>query len=183
MMLHVKWLNWVCKTAAEVTQGSKSAANGALCTRMEAFQEMDAVAEWFRHCTEDEEVACLNPTTLLTSVPLPARSMDSVRVPATLLITVPLPARSMDSVRVPATLLTTVPLPVQSKDRLCHSASYTTDHCTITRAFCGQTVSLTGATALTRTPLSAHSMDRDLVRLSTPALAAPVWLQKQTSIN
>ena len=63
---------------------------------MEAFQEMDAVADWFRHCTEDEEIACLNPTTLLTSVPLPARSMESVRVPATLMTTVPLPGHSVD---------------------------------------------------------------------------------------
>lgn len=35
---------------------------------------------------------------------------------------------------------------------------------------------LTGATALTRTPELAHSMDKDLVRLSTAERAAPVWL-------
>lgn len=37
-------------------------------------------------------------------------------------------------------------------------------------------VLLTGATALTRTPELAHSMDKDLVRLSTAERAAPVWL-------
>lgn len=31
----------------------------------------------------------------------------------------------------------------------------------------------TGATELIRTPAGAHSIDSDLVRLSTPALAAP----------
>lgn len=35
---------------------------------------------------------------------------------------------------------------------------------------------LTGATALTRTPEAAHSMARVFVKLSTAALAAPVWL-------
>lgn len=35
-------------------------------------------------------------------------------------------------------------------------------------------VLLTGATALTRTPELAHSMDKDLVRLSTAERAAPV---------
>lgn len=35
---------------------------------------------------------------------------------------------------------------------------------------------LTGAIALTRTPEAAHSMARLFVRLSTAALAAPVWL-------
>lgn len=35
---------------------------------------------------------------------------------------------------------------------------------------------LTGETALTRTPELAHSMDKDLVRLSTAERAAPVWL-------
>ena len=151
---------------------------------MEAFQGMDAVAEWFRQSTEDEEVSLLNPTTLLTTVLLPAKSMADCQSASYTIdhCTIPCPVYGQ-TVTVPATLLTTLPLPVQSMDRLCHSASYTTDHCTITRAFCGQTVSLTGATALTLTPLSAHSMDRDLVRLSTPALAAPVWLQKQTSIN
>lgn len=37
-----------------------------------------------------------------------------------------------------------------------------------------KTVLLTGATALTRTPELAHSMDKDLVRLSTAERAAPV---------
>lgn len=35
---------------------------------------------------------------------------------------------------------------------------------------------LTGAIALTLTPLDAHSMAKDLVRLSTAARAAPEWL-------
>ena len=35
---------------------------------------------------------------------------------------------------------------------------------------------LTGATALTLTPLAAHSKDKVLVKLSTADRAAPVWL-------
>lgn len=36
---------------------------------------------------------------------------------------------------------------------------------------------LTGAIELILTPLDAHSIAKDLVKLSTAALAAPVWLK------
>ena len=41
---------------------------------------------------------------------------------------------------------------------------------------------LTGATELMRTPLAAHSIASDLVKLSTPARAAPEWLQTELII-
>ena len=147
---------------------------------MEAFQGMDAVAEWFRQSTEDEEVSLLNPTTPLTTVLLPAKSMADCQSASYTIdhCTIPCPVYGQ-TVTVPATLLTTLPLPVQSMDRLCHSASYTTDHCTITcpvygqchsagytidhcTITCqvyGQTVRLP-ATLLTTVPLPGHSVDR-----------------------
>lgn len=42
---------------------------------------------------------------------------------------------------------------------------------------------LTGATELTRTPEAAHSIARLLVKLSTAALAAPVWLSGRGHTN